>query len=217
MSSIKKFASLAEIAAEVRVCTLCSLCQQRTNAVPGDGNPTASVMFIGEGPGEQEDKQGLPFVGRAGKLLDELLRSVNLWRQDVYITNVVKCRPPANRDPSEAEVLACNDYLKAQIELINPRVIVPLGRHALNHFSPGAKISQARGNAVPFGPRLLFPIYHPAAGLRNPTMLSAIKSDFQKLPGLLASSFTAGLASEPKPDTPKSDTDDPKQSDFWSG
>ncbi len=138
---------LKEVAAEVSVCTKCDLCKGRTKAVPGEGNPHAQVMFIGEGPGFHEDKQGRPFVGPAGQFLEELLASINLKRADVFITNVVKCRPPGNRDPLPAEIDACNGYLDRQIAAINPQVIVTLGRFSMAKFFGGEKISAIHGRA----------------------------------------------------------------------
>lgn len=174
--------SIEEIASEVLSCTKCVLSGTRTNAVPGDGSSTAAVMFIGEGPGQNEDEQGLPFVGRAGQLLDTLLAEVPLRREDVYITNVVKCRPPGNRDPEPDEVAACMPYLQAQIELINPRVIVTLGRHSMLRFYPAGKISNDHGRIIRIGKRVLLPIYHPAAALRNPRLNDTMREDMSRIP-----------------------------------
>src|SRR5947208_3147423 len=132
---------LREVAAEVSTCTKCKLCKGRTRAVPGEGNPNAKILFIGEGPGYHEDQQGRPFVGPAGQFLDELLTSINLKRSDVFIANVVKCRPPNNRDPLPEEIQACNDYLDRQIAAINPQVIVTLGRYSMPTFFGNEKIS----------------------------------------------------------------------------
>ncbi len=145
---------LKEIAAEVSICTKCNLCKSRTKAVPGEGDPHAKVMFIGEGPGFHEDKQGRPFVGPAGHFLEELLASINLKRSDVFITNVVKCRPPDNRDPLPEEINACNDYLDRQIAAIKPKVIVTLGRYSMAKFFGNEKISTIHGRARKqvFGP-----------------------------------------------------------------
>lgn len=176
------WASVEAVAETVRGCTLCQLSEERTNAVPGDGSSTASIMFIGEGPGEQEDRRGLPFVGRAGQLLDELLESVPLARSDVYITNVVKCRPPGNRDPLPEEVRACWPYLDAQIRMIDPRVIVTLGRHSMARFYPEGRITRDHGRILQLESRVLFPVFHPAAGLRNPEMKQALFEDFKRLP-----------------------------------
>ena len=137
--------SLGEIAQLVRHCTDCPLHQGRTNAVPGEGSPNTDIMFIGEGPGYQEDRQGRPFVGPAGKVLEEMLASIGLTREQVYIANMVKCRPPQNRDPAPTEIAACSKYLDRQIELIDPALIVTLGRFSLVRFFPGESISRARG------------------------------------------------------------------------
>ncbi len=176
------WSSIDKIASEVTACTRCVLSETRTNAVPGDGSPNAAVLFIGEGPGKNEDEQGLPFIGRAGKLLDSLLDEVPLKREDVFITNVVKCRPPNNRDPEPDEVAACMPYLKAQIELIDPRVIVTLGRHSMLRFYPQGKISNDHGRIINIGNRVLLPIYHPAAALRNPRLNETLKEDMRRIP-----------------------------------
>lgn len=177
-----KWANIDHIATEVISCTRCVLSETRTKAVPGDGSPNAAVLFIGEGPGQNEDEQGLPFVGRAGKLLDSLLDEVPLKREDVYITNVVKCRPPGNRDPEPDEVAACLPYLEAQIELIDPRVIVTLGRHSMLRFYPQGKISNDHGRIISIGKRVLLPVYHPAAALRNPRLNETLRADMRRIP-----------------------------------
>lgn len=152
------------------------------NAVLGEGNPQAAVMFIGEAPGEQEDKQGRPFVGPAGKLLDELLGTIGLQRSDVYISNVVKFRPPNNRDPTDEEKAACMPWLQLEISMIRPAVIVPLGRHALGHFFQKGSISAMHGTAQKLTNNLtVFPIYHPAAALHNPGLRQALHDDFAAL------------------------------------
>lgn len=176
------WSSIDQIASEVLACTRCVLAETRANAVPGDGSPNAAVMFIGEGPGQNEDEQGLPFVGRAGKLLDTLLGEVPLRRDDVFITNVVKCRPPGNRDPEPEEVSACMPYLEAQIELIDPRVIVTLGRHSMLRFYPQGKISNDHGRIINIGRRVLLPVYHPAAALRNPRLNETLRKDMRRIP-----------------------------------
>lgn len=145
-------------------------------------------MVIGEGPGFNEDQQGLPFVGRSGKLLDQLLAEVPLSRQNVFITNVVKCRPPDNRDPLPEEVTACRPYLERQIELLNPKVIVTLGRHSLLRFYPKGKISKDHGKILQWNDRILFPLYHPAAGLRNPAIKRELQQDVLRLPEALSES-----------------------------
>src|SRR5689334_20780269 len=155
--------SLAQVAEEVRVCPLCDLCRTRTHAVPGSGNAQARVIFIGEGPGWNEDQQGLPFVGAAGKYLDELLGIAGLKRADVFITNVVKCRPPGNRDPLPDEISACAPFLQRQIDTIDPDVIVTLGRFSMAKWFPGERISRIHGQPKKDGKRLIVPMYHPAA------------------------------------------------------
>jgi DNA polymerase len=158
------------------------------NPVPGDGNPRSDIVFIGEAPGEQEDKQGRPFVGNAGKLLSELLETIGLKREDVYITNVVKFRPPDNRDPTPEEKEACMPFLLAELSIIRPKVVVPLGRHALAHFFSKLTIGDAHGKPQKLTDELtVFPIYHPAAALHNPGLRQALKDDFAALGAFLAS------------------------------
>ena len=179
--------SLTEIARQVSNCTDCSLNKTRTNTVPGDGPETASIMIIGEAPGYNEDQQGRPFVGAAGRLLDQLLRSIDMKREEVFITNTVKCRPINNRDPLLDETAACKKYLDRQINLISPQVIVTLGRYALSAFMPNAKISNVRGTAQNVNNQIVFPIYHPAAALRQNKFRQIISEDMQKLSTLLNS------------------------------
>lgn len=178
--------TLESIAQQVTVCTKCNLCKGRTNAVPGSGSPTAEILFIGEGPGEQEDKQGLPFVGAAGKFLDELLEGINLKREDVFITNVVKCRPPGNRDPLPEEVLECWPYLRAQLYALKPKLVVLLGRHAMNRFLPNLKISEAHGKPKRYKGQVYIPMYHPAAALYKGDLRKVLHQDFQTIPAILA-------------------------------
>ena len=175
---------LEEIGAEVRRCTACRLCEQRTKAVPGEGALKSGIMFIGEGPGFHEDRQGRPFVGQAGKLLEEMLAAVGLRREQVYITNVVKCRPPGNRDPQPDEIAACNGYLDRQLAAIDPRIVVTLGRFSLARFFPGAKISAVHGEPKFADGRAYVPFYHPAAGLRTPAIKQMLFEDVQKLPAI---------------------------------
>ena len=177
--------TLDDIARLVRECADCPLHQGRTQAVPGEGPADAELLFIGEGPGVQEDRQGRPFVGPAGGFLEELLQSIGMSRDQVYIANMVKCRPPDNRDPAPGEIAACAKYLDRQIELINPRLIVTLGRFATARFLPGESIGRARGRLRTVNGRRIYPIMHPAAGLRRQEMKDAIVEDFQKLAGLL--------------------------------
>lgn len=172
-------------------CQLCQLYKGRTKIVPGSGNKNAEILFIGEGPGKNEDEKGLPFVGAAGKFLDELLQSINLERKDVFITNIVKCRPPNNRDPLPEEVSTCSQsYLVKQIEDMNPLLIVTLGRHAMNFFFPNAKISQVhgqwtKGRKKDGGVQNFFPMYHPAAALYNGSMREVLKKDMAQIPLIL--------------------------------
>lgn len=175
---------LAAIGAEVRACAACRLCEQRTKAVPGEGELKSGIMFIGEGPGFHEDRQGRPFVGQAGKLLEEMLAAVGLRREQVFITNVVKCRPPGNRDPQPDEIAACDAYLERQLAAIDPRIVVTLGRYSLAKFFPGAKISAVHGEPKFADGRAYVPFYHPAAGLRTPAIKQMLFEDIQKLPAI---------------------------------
>ncbi len=172
---------LAEIAHRVRACTRCDLWRTRTQAVPGEGNPRAEVMFIGEAPGYHEDRQGRPFVGAAGQFLNELLGRAGLRREEVYITNVVKCRPPGNRDPLPDEIAACAPYLEEQLAAIQPRVIVTLGRYSMARWFPNEKISRIHGQARRIGPYVVVPMYHPAAALHQPALKELVEKDFEKL------------------------------------
>lgn len=181
-SASPRLSGMRELEAQVRTCQLCRLAKTRTNAVPGEGYVRTDVMFIGEGPGYHEDKQGRPFVGQAGNFLNELLALAGLQRERVYITNVVKCRPPNNRDPEPDEKLACAPYLERQIALINPKVIVTLGRHSMARFFPGERISQIHGTARVVDGRLCVAMYHPAAGLHQASLADIIRDDFRKLP-----------------------------------
>jgi uracil-DNA glycosylase family 4 len=178
---------LKKIAQEVANCNQCELHYSRKNAVPGEGNIKADIMFIGEGPGFHENEQGRPFVGAAGKFLEELLSSIGLTREQVFITNVVKCRPPGNRDPRPEEVEICtNSFLERQILAINPKVVVTLGRYSMGLFTPYAKISDVHGQAMRVKGRLVVPMYHPAAALHQGSLRPVIESDFSKLPELIA-------------------------------
>lgn len=176
------------IANEIKGCTLCSLSKSRKEAVPGSGSFFAEIMFVGEAPGYYEDQEGIPFVGRAGNLLDEMLQSIKLNRDDVFITNMLKCRPPSNRDPLDDELFACSQYLERQIEAVSPKVIVTLGRFSFGRFFPGELISKSRGIPREWKELLVFPMYHPAAALRNSKYKDALESDFAKLSELLRSS-----------------------------
>ena len=177
--------NLEDVARLVRTCTDCPLHRDRTNAVPGEGPADAEVMFIGEGPGFQEDKQGRPFVGAAGQFLEELLASIGANRRDVFIANMIKCRPPQNRDPSPVEISSCSKYLDRQIELVNPKLIVTLGRFSLGRFFPGETISRARGKVREKDGRFIYPMMHPAAALHRQELRSTIIEDFKAIPTIL--------------------------------
>jgi len=177
---------LDQLAQVIRGCTACRLCEERTNAVPGQGNPHASIMFVGEGPGKNEDQQGIPFCGASGRLLDSLLETIGLKRSDVFITNIVKCRPPGNRDPLPDEKEVCAPrYLDHQIAVIKPKLIVTLGRHALSHFIPNQKISEVHGQPKRYNNQVYLALYHPAVALYNGGMRKTLEEDFQVIPQVL--------------------------------
>lgn len=199
-------AVLAEIASEVHDCTRCELFRAATHGVPGEGNPQARVMFIGEGPGWHEDKQGRPFVGNSGKFLNELIESAGLTREDVFITNIVKHRPPGNRDPLPDEIAACSVYLDRQIEAIDPDVIVTLGRHSMNRYFPGDRISRIHGQPKRIESRLIVPMYHPAAALHNGSLKATIEEDFRRLPKFLAEQETEREKRRQEEDKPQQGT-----------
>lgn len=216
MTEAERRAALEAIAAEVRACTGCRLHERRTRAVPGEGHPSTEVVFVGEGPGMNEDREGRPFVGRAGDLLVRLLGSIGWQREDVFITNVVKCRPPENRDPEPDEVAACAPFLRRQLEILDPALIVTLGRHSMARFMPGTTITRAHGMVSPADPAtgargaLVFALYHPAAALRAPALEQASYADVARIPAALddararrAAAMTAPLPPAPDaaPDT----------------
>lgn len=178
--------ALQDIREEVAVCTRCELYRGATNAVPGEGNPEARILLIGEAPGFHEDTQGMPFVGNSGKFLTELLAKASLSREDVFITNVVKHRPPGNRDPLPDEISACALWLDKQISIIDPDVIVTLGRFSLAKYFPGERISKIHGQPKEIDGRFVVPMYHPAAALHNGSLRPELEADFLKLPRLLA-------------------------------
>jgi len=183
---------LRQVSDEVSTCTKCQLHHSRKKAVPGEGPADSDIMFIGEGPGFHENEQGRPFVGAAGKFLEELLSDIGLSREEVFIANVVKCRPPGNRDPQPEEVETCtSNYLDRQITAINPKVIVTLGRFSMNLLMPDSKISQVHGRAVKINGRLVVPMYHPAAALHQGSLRPVIKNDFSQLPQLIADAAEA--------------------------
>ena len=174
---------LDAIAEEIREHVPCGyeICEQATNLVPGEGSPSAQVVLVGEAPGASEDKSGRPFVGSAGRLLDRLVEEAGLQRGDVFITIVVKARPPGNRDPKADEVAHHLPWLEAQLDVIRPTLLVPLGRHALARFAPGAKITEAHGRVLERDGRTLFPMFHPAAALRNPKLRETLHEDARAL------------------------------------
>ena len=177
---------LQQIAEEVQHCTRCDLHYSRKHGVPGEGPADAEIMFIGEGPGFHENEQGRPFVGAAGRFLEELLAKIGMKREEVFISNVVKCRPPGNRDPRPEELQACDVFLERQIQAINPKVIVTLGRFSMAKFLPNAKISEVHGKAMRVKGRLIVPMYHPAAALHQPSLRPQVERDFAQLPELIA-------------------------------
>ncbi len=193
MSLLESKQQLTEIAQEIQSCSKCGLAYTRKNVVPGEGPANAELLFIGEGPGFYENEQGRPFVGQAGKFLEELLHKVGLKREDVFITNVVKCRPPGNRDPQEEELTACRDYLERQIKAIQPRIIITLGRHSMARYFTDAKISLIHGKMVIIKGQMIVAMYHPAAGLHQPNLKPAIEKDFLKLPEYIQKARTMTL------------------------
>jgi uracil-DNA glycosylase family 4 len=176
---------LAQLNRVIKDCHNCRLWRTASNAVPGEGGFRAAVMFVGEAPGYNEDRLARPFVGRAGQLLDKLLAKVGLAREDVYITNVIKHRPPENRAPNKDEIRTCFPYLQRQIQIINPKMIVPLGRFALEAFVKDQQISKVHGQPFKAKERIIFPLYHPAAALRSEAVLRDLEKDFSKLPKVL--------------------------------
>ncbi len=186
---LPKDEALNIIADKIKNCHQCRLSHDRTKSVPGQGSPEAKAMFIGEAPGFNEDQRGIPFCGRAGRLLDQALDQIKWQRQDVFITNIVKCRPPNNRDPEADEINYCQPFLNWQIKIIQPLMIITLGRFSMAKFLPGVKISQVHGQIYPVKWRglslVVAPLYHPAAALRNGSLRQVFFTDFDKLPGFL--------------------------------
>jgi DNA polymerase len=201
-------ADLAAVAAEVRACTRCPLATGRTLAVPGEGNALSDVLLVGEGPGQREDATGRPFVGPAGQLLEELLHAIGWQRSDVFITNVVKCRPPGNRDPEPSEIEACSPYLDRQEQALDPVLVVTLGRHSLQRYLPGARISEAHGRLRRAGGRFVLPMYHPAAALRSSALRETLARDFRGLPAALLAARDA-LAAEREEGAPRAPAEPP--------
>lgn len=208
--------TLAKIAKEVSVCTKCDLHRSRKKAVPGEGPTHAEIMFIGEGPGFHENEQGRPFVGASGKFLDELLAQAGVTRAEVWITNVVKCRPPQNRDPLPDEIETCtSNYLDRQIEIVGPSIIVTLGRFSMGKFFKGAKISQIHGQMQKVGDHFVIAMFHPAAALHQAALKPAIMADFAKLPNLLKEARAALGKSAPAEKQQKKKEDEPKQMNLF--
>jgi uracil-DNA glycosylase len=209
VNTTDRAAALEAYAAETSACTRCRLAEGRTQVVFGAGNPDADLMFVGEAPGFHEDQQGVPFVGQAGKLLDSLLAGIGLTREDVFIANVLKCRPPGNRDPAPDEIEACERHLFRQIELIEPRVVATLGNFATKLLSgKPTGITRVHGveqeTTVGGSSVLLYPLYHPAAALYTPKMLEVLQQDFARIPELMGRSAdvpepepVSALAAEP--------------------
>ena len=188
---------LESLAAEISRCTRCLLHRGRTKAVPGVGPSNAEIMFIGEAPGFHEDQQGLPFVGAAGNFLDELLESIGLKREQVFIANVIKCRPPGNRDPLPEEIEACKPFLDRQIDLIQPKLVVTLGRFSMARAFPKARISRIHGQPRKIGGLLYYPMYHPAAALHQPSLRRTVEEDMRRIPELIEQA--AQIADSPLP------------------
>jgi uracil-DNA glycosylase len=206
----EKRQALEEIAAEVRRCQRCPLYKGALKGVPGEGDPDAEVMLVGEAPGWHENQQGRPFVGAAGQFLNDLLRSVGLRREQVFIANVIKHRPPDNRDPLPDEMAACLPYLDRQIEIIDPRVIVTLGRFSMARFFPGERISRIHGLARRHGNRLVLPLYHPAAALHQGTLRRTVEEDFRRLTAILEEARKLAVEAVPPP-VPQAPEPEPKQ------
>lgn len=194
---------LDPIAQEIAACQRCELAKSRNLTVPGEGNPNAEIMFIGEAPGWYENQQGKPFVGPAGQFLAELLASINLKRQDVFIANVIKCRPPQNRDPLPEEIASCSDYLDRQIAAIKPRLIVTLGRFSMGKFfPPGKSIRDLHGTTCVRNGTLCFAMYHPAAALHQPSLKRTLEQDMLKIPKLLEVATEMETPEKPQEEPP---------------
>ena len=182
--------ALSELNAEIARCQRCEIAKYRTRVVPGEGPENAEIMFVGEAPGRHEDQQGRPFVGPAGQYLEQLLASIGLKREQVYIANVIKCRPTANRDPLPTEIRNCQEWLERQVETIRPRMIVTLGRYSMAKFFPGQSISKIHGTAQKRDTIIYYAMYHPAAALHQQSLRQAIETDMLKIPAILAEAKT---------------------------
>lgn len=223
---LSRVARLSAIHTDIFHCTKCPLHAGRTHTVPGAGDPDAEILFIGEAPGKNEDEQGLPFVGRSGNLLDDLLKIIHLTRNDVFIANVIKCRPPDNRNPEKSEIDACNPYITAQIEVLDPLLIVTLGKFGMNMFFPNERSIVKIHGQEKFGTRrAYYPLYHPAYALRNPSAKDELFEDFARIPDILTEvrhkresgelTIEPGepqeLIADTPPPAPEEDDDTPKQ------
>lgn len=200
-----RMSALSDLCKEIANCRQCDLAKQRNKVVPGEGADNAVIAFIGEAPGWHEDQQGRPFVGPAGQFLEELLASIEMKREQVYICNVLKCRPPGNRDPLPTEIRTCQQWLDRQLALIRPRMIVTLGRYSMARFFPGDTIARIHGKARRQGGVIYYPMYHPAAALHQQKLRDTIRADMSKIPSLLAEA-------EPSPDTKAAE--EPQQLSF---
>jgi len=189
--------ALSELCQQIALCQLCEIAKFRTRVVPGEGAEDADIMFIGEAPGWHEDQQGRPFVGPAGHYLDQLLASIGLTRRQVFIANVIKCRPPGNRDPLPEEIEACKPYLDRQIELIQPKLVVTLGRFSMARAFPKARISHIHGQPRKVGGVIYYPMYHPAAALHQPSLRPTVEEDMRRIPELIEQA--AQIADSPLP------------------
>lgn len=196
-----------EITKNIKDCKRCRLYQSATNAVPGEGNVNSKIVFIGEAPGFNEDITGRPFVGRAGKLLETLLKEIGYKREDVWIGNVVKHRPPENRDPLPDEIATCKPFLDLQLKTIHPVLVVTLGRFAMNYFYLEGKISRDRGNLIRARDYLIYPVYHPAAALRGNAMMTDLRVDFKRIPEILKRAEEVLESGKGLPQVPNQDSD----------
>ena len=203
-------AQLNALAEQIKVCQDCRLHQSANNSVPGYGDPSADILFIGEAPGAEEDRQGLPFVGRSGQYLDYLLSLIDMKREQVFITNVVKHRPPENRDPQADEIVACKHFLDDQFTIIDPLVVVTLGRFSMARYFPDAKISRIHGQPRYEADRAYYPLYHPAAALRNPNLRHDMEADIKRIPEVVVEMRRRRQADIPGEEPPEDDTP-PKQ------
>ena len=199
MIEADKGSAMAALNAQIAACAGCELATTRTRTVPGEGRFDADIMFIGEAPGYYEDQQGRPFVGPAGQFLEQLLGSIGLRRLDVFIGNVIKCRPPQNQDPLPHQIHACEDWLRRQLAMIEPKLVVTLGRYSMAKFFPGQSISRIHGQVRHVGSLLVVPMYHPAAALHQGGLRRTIEEDFKKLPPLLKSALVEEKK-EPEPE-----------------